>query len=95
MINWIFVREAPTSAFPLTIQQREIVRKPEGCIYYYGFNTALPPFDNVLVRKAFSAATKRSDVTDYIQKGFPAVTFTPQGVIGHVDGFYEDIGIPF
>ncbi len=65
--------------------------------FYYGFNTAAPPFDNVLVRKAFVAAVDRQgiidDITQYAEQ--PALTFTPPGLLGHVDGFSAGVGIPY
>jgi len=79
------------------ILQREIHYAPYPCTYYYGFNTAKPPFDDLLVRKAFIAAVDRQGVVDnvtrYAQQ--PALTFTPPGVFGHVDGAAEAVGIPY
>ena len=67
------------------------------CTYYYGFNTSKAPFNNALVRKAFIAAVNRQGLIDsalgYVQQ--PALTFTPPGVFGYVDGVAEGIGIPF
>jgi len=59
---------------------------PQPCTYYYGFNTTKPPFDNVLVRKAFSAAVDRQMLIDTIFKGaaIPAHTFASPGVWGNV-----------
>jgi len=50
------------------------------------FNTEKPPFDNVLVRKAFTAAIDREALVKYIMKGGqqPAYTFTPPGCLGSV-----------
>ncbi len=78
------------------ILQQEISRQSTACTYYYGINTSLPPFDNVLVRKAFIAATNRNDlIGNLIPSGFPALTFTPKGVFGYVDGMLEGVGIPY
>jgi oligopeptide transport system substrate-binding protein len=74
--------------------------------YYYGFNLSKAPFDILLVRKAFIAATdrlglvelvtSRSDATAYAAQGLPlALTFTPPGVWGHVDGSTAGVGIPY
>lgn len=75
----------------------EIHIQPIACTYYYGFSISQPPFNNPLVRKAFSAATDREglirNVTGGIQR--PALTFTPPGVFGHVDGYAEGVGIPY
>lgn len=75
--------------------------------YYYGFNTAQAPFDNLLVRKAFIAAVDRQGVVERVAgtgnagryatvPGLPdALTFTPPGAWGHVDGAAQGVGIPF
>lgn len=74
----------------------EIVKKPAPCTYYYGFSESQPPFDQPLVRKAFSAATDRQAVVDTLIEGTaPALTFTPRGLFGHVDGYAEGIGHPY
>jgi oligopeptide transport system substrate-binding protein len=55
-------------------------------IYFYGFNNTKPPFDNALVRKAFSAAIDRQSLVDYVTKGgeLPAYTVIPPGIPYHV-----------
>lgn len=75
--------------------------------YYFGFNTAKPPFDNLLVRKALSAAVNRQGVVDLVAghldavttttvQGLPeALTFTAPGMWGFVDGTAEGVGIPY
>ena len=85
----------PPAAQPNAYTAQEIVRRPNACTYYYGFNSTLPPFDNPLVRKAFIAATNRNDITSFIYASEPALTFTPKGVFGYVDGVNEDVGIPY
>lgn len=75
------------------LRRQELHTAPSFCTYYYGFNTAKPPFDDVLVRKAFIAATNRQRVIDnvlvYAQQ--PALTFTPPGMFGYAD----DVGIVY
>jgi oligopeptide transport system substrate-binding protein len=66
------------------------------CTYFFGFNTAKAPYDRLKVRKAFIAAIDRQVIADYLgDNTAPAMTFTPPGVFGHVDGFSESVGIPF
>ena len=66
------------------------------CTYYLGFNTAKAPFTSTLVRKAFIAAIDRTLVLSFSgNTTLPAMTFTPPGVFGHVDGFREGVGIPY
>ena len=66
------------------------------CTYYLGFNTAKAPFTSTLVRKAFIAAIDRPYMPRFLgNMSQPAMTFTPPGVFGHVDGFQEGVGIPY
>ena len=65
---------------------------------YYGFNMDKPPFNDVLVRKAFAAATNREEIVAfvadyYFREAEPATTITPTSVLGR--NLYRDIGIPF
>jgi oligopeptide transport system substrate-binding protein len=84
-----------TSLDPVVRQEVHI--QPIACTYYYGFNISQAPFDNLLVRKAFSAATNRRGLVNDVLNGTPqpALTFTPPGVFGHVDGYAEGVGIPY
>jgi oligopeptide transport system substrate-binding protein len=79
------------------VLRQEVYMAPQACTYYYGFSQTQPPFDNPLVRKAFSAAVDRRglirDKLDGIRQ--PALTYTPPGVFGHVDGYTEGVGIPY
>jgi len=63
---------------------KELYIAPQLCTYYYGFNTTKPPFDNVQVRQAFSAAIDRQKLIDTVLKGEqkPADTFACPGIFG-------------
>jgi oligopeptide transport system substrate-binding protein len=82
-------------ADPLLSQ--ELVIAPRPCTYYYGFSVSQEPFDDPLVRKAFSASVDRrgliTDVLGGVQ--LPALTYTPPGLFGHVDGYAEGVGLPY
>lgn len=56
--------------------------------YYYSFNTQKPPFDNPLVRKAFSMAVDREMLVNNVIKGGkqPAYAWVPPGLINPVTG---------
>jgi len=56
------------------------------CTYYYGFTNNKPPFDDPLVRRAFSAAIDRKSLVENVLKGgqIPANTFAPAGIFGNV-----------
>ncbi len=80
---------------PLRRQELHFASQP--AISHYGFNTAKAPFTSTLVRKAFIAAVNRQGVIDNVRRYAeqPALTFTPPGIWGHVDGFAEGVGIPY
>lgn len=65
-------------------------------LYRYDFNVLRAPFDNVLVRRAFAAATDKQAIVDFITKGgeIVAPTLTPPGSVGHVPAS-AGVGIPF
>ncbi|NLX36416.1 MAG: peptide ABC transporter substrate-binding protein [Chloroflexi bacterium] len=62
----------------------ELYIAPDLCTYYYGFNNTKPPFDNKLVRQAFSAAIDRQKLIDTVLKGEQKVakTFACPGIFG-------------
>jgi len=63
----------------------EYVQKTEACTYYYGFTNTKAPFDDVLVRTAFSAAIDRQTLIDTVLEAggqTPATTFAPPGIFG-------------
>jgi oligopeptide transport system substrate-binding protein len=70
-------------ADPVLSKEFEIL--PRLCTYYYGFVNTKPPFDNVLLRKAFAAAIDRQSLIDNVLKGnqLPAHSFVCPGNFGH------------
>jgi len=74
----------------------EYSQQPHFAIYAYGFDVRRPVVNNVLVRKAISAAINRELIVDLILKGGakPATTFTPPAVFGGVDP-KDGVGIRF
>jgi len=64
---------------------------PRASTTYVGFTMTKPPFDDVLVRKAFSAAIQRQVmVDDVVGSGVPATQFAPPGIFGAPD---PEVGI--
>ncbi len=66
------------------VLSKELYQAPRLCTYYYGFNVTKPPFDNKLVRQAFSYAIDRQKLIDTVTKGNqkPAKTFACPGIFG-------------
>ena len=71
----------------------EFHQGPRASTTYVGFTMTKPPFDNVLVRKAFSAAIDRETmVRDVVGSGVPATQFAPPGIFGAPD---PEVGIGY
>ena len=75
---------------------KEFYTGPRFVLYWYAFDSSRPPFDNVLVRKAFAAAIDKQTIVEQITRGgqVAAPTMTPPGSVGSVPLSVE-IGIPF
>ncbi len=67
------------------VLSKELYIAPRDCTYYYGFTTTKAPVDDVLVRKALSAAVDRQGLIDNVTKGnqLPANTFAPAMIFGN------------
>lgn len=66
---------------------------PRASTTYVGFTMTKAPFDDVLVRKAFSAAIDRETmVRDVVGGGVPATQFAPPGIFGAPD---PEVGIGY
>lgn len=64
----------------------ETIQVPDLAVFYFGFRMTKPPFDDVRVRRAFSAAFDRETfVTEVRQgQGLPMKHFAPPGIFGAV-----------
>lgn len=67
---------------------KEFVIAPSLDVWYVGFNTELPPFDDVKVRQAFAAAIDKERITGIIWKGLlqRADGVIPPGLPGYNQG---------
>jgi oligopeptide transport system substrate-binding protein len=57
---------------------------PDLAVFYFGFRTTKFPFNDVRVRRAFSAALDRNALLTqvYQDQGFPMIHFAPPGIFG-------------
>ena len=84
--------ELPPVAIPHYKSSPEYRNKPQLRGYYYGFNVQKPPFDNVLVRRAFAHAIDRSRIPKFLKGGeLPSSSWIPKGMFG----YNEKIGSKF
>ncbi|HPH96946.1 MAG TPA: peptide ABC transporter substrate-binding protein [Anaerolineaceae bacterium] len=60
-VNWLGQEEYNTVSQDKTLS-KQLTTSPGACLYYLGFNTSQPPFDNPDVRLAFSLALDRSKI---------------------------------
>ncbi len=51
------------------VLSEELIIAPDGCSYYYGFNTSKEPVNNVHMRRALSYAVDRQGLVDNVLKG--------------------------
>jgi len=67
------------------VLSKELYIAPRDCTYHYGFTMTKPPVDEVLVRKALSAAIDRQGLIDNVTKSgqLPANTFAPAMIFGN------------
>jgi oligopeptide transport system substrate-binding protein len=83
------------------VLSEELRIQPVPCTYYYGFVNTKAPFDDVRVRRAFSAAIDRQLLIDTVTKGeqIPATSFAPPGIFGAPEpgtvgqGFDPDLAV--
>ena len=78
------------------VLSKEFYNGPRFVLYWYGFDPSHPPFDELLVRKAFAAAIDKQTLVEKITRGgqVAAPTMTPPGSFGHVPPS-EGVGFPY
>ncbi len=83
--------EVETSGIPdeelaahLETYPEETVQIPDLAVFYFGFRMTKPPFDNVQVRRAFSAAFDRETFVSEVRQGqgLPMKHLAPPGIFG-------------
>ena len=70
----------------------ELVMTPELSLYYIGFNTANPPFDDVNIRRAFCCAVNKERIVELILRSMVSVArgILPPGMPGY-DGSFSGL----
>jgi oligopeptide transport system substrate-binding protein len=72
-----------------------VEQTPDLGVIYFGFAQDKPPFDNVHVRRAFSAAFDRQTFSDQVLQGqcLPMLHFAPPGIFGAPP--IDEVGVGF
>ena len=58
----------PASLYEKVKDSEEFMTVPQAGVYFYRFNTKMPPFQNADIRRAFALAVNRQDIVDYVVK---------------------------
>jgi oligopeptide transport system substrate-binding protein len=91
-LDFLDGRGIPVLEVPRLRLSPEFKTEPQFRGNYIGFNVKKPPFDNPLVRRAFSAAIDRASLAELIQgAGIPTTSWIPLGMLG----YDPSIGISF
>ena len=77
-----FIKDMPADEIPTLIENGEIKLWDMLGTYYISFNNEVAPFDNPLVREAFSLAIDREYLVNEVLRGgqTPAAGFIPSGI---------------
>jgi oligopeptide transport system substrate-binding protein len=85
LVSTSYIDEATDESGPF---QDQLSVTPELSLYYIGFNTAEPPFDDVNVRQAFCLAVDKEHIAKVILRDMVGVAegILPPGMPGYNDG---------
>ncbi len=74
----------PSRELPNLRKKKEYRSHPILATYYYGINVKQKPFDDMRVRKAFSMAIDRKEITDLLKGDqIPLTGWIPKGLLAH------------
>ena len=78
------IGDLPSRELPVLRKKKEYRSHPILSIYYYGINIKQKPFDDVRVRKAFSLAINRRQITDLLKGDqVPLTGWVPRDLLGY------------
>ena len=93
--RYIQVRQIDAVSVPLAHIERardprdnfyaDLMSGPTFCTHYLAFDTSVPPFDDVTVRRAFTQALDVDKIVSVVMRGAVdrASTLVPPGILGH------------
>lgn len=85
-IDWLGAQTMVPSEFIDRMESyKDYVNSPYLGVYFYWFNTAAPPVDNPLVRKALALSIDREQITKYVTRAgqIPSASVVPDGLAGY------------
>lgn len=89
-VDWI--NTVPNAIIPDLRERDDFHSSPMLTTYFYRINTAEPPLDNVLVRRALNAAIDKHQICEYVMKAgqVPARSYVPPGMAGYESPLTDD-----
>jgi oligopeptide transport system substrate-binding protein len=77
-----FIEDMPVDEIPALLDSGELTVVPYIGTYYVSYNVQKAPFDNALVREAFTLAIDRDNIVDNITRTgqLPASAYVPSGI---------------
>jgi dipeptide transport system substrate-binding protein len=88
------VQSVPNDLKKQLIDSGEASVMPEASVYYYRMNTAMPPFTNANIRKAFALAIDRKAIIDNVTQGGErtALAHVPIGLLEPDGRDFREVG---
>ncbi len=84
------LRGLPSGHLPMLRKKKQYREKDLLATYYYGLNVQKPPFNNVLVRKAFALSIDKQKITRLLGGGqIPLKGWIPKGMFAYTPGLNE------
>lgn len=86
----------PQDALPTLKHAHQLRVSPAAGTHWFRFNTGIPPFNNLSMRKAFTYSLNRKDIIEYITQGFqrPAEAIVPPNFGLSKNSYFADHAVP-